>query len=93
MKKYLLGIFAIALAIGFSAFTTTKETTSNFFYGLNAAGDTYRLITVLEDNCHGSSSNICVLGYEEAQTAPFSTSSIPSGWTQEGSSNKVYFED
>jgi len=25
MKKYLLGIFAIVLAIGFSAFTTTKQ--------------------------------------------------------------------
>jgi hypothetical protein len=28
MKKYLFGIFAIALAIGFSAFTTAKKSTA-----------------------------------------------------------------
>jgi hypothetical protein len=29
MKKYLFGLFAIALAIGFSAFTTTKAPSKN----------------------------------------------------------------
>src|SRR5689334_25372662 len=29
MKKYLFGIFAIALAIGFSAFTTAKQKATN----------------------------------------------------------------
>lgn len=30
MKKYLLGIFAVVLAIGFSAFTPKKESKKNF---------------------------------------------------------------
>ena len=43
MKKYLLGVFAIALAIGFSAFTTSKvhsAKTSTTFYWFEAAQNT-----------------------------------------------------
>lgn len=32
MKKYLLGIFAIILAVGFSAFTTIKKTDTTYHF-------------------------------------------------------------
>ena len=32
MKKYLLGFFAVALAIGFSAFTNAKEKVVDYYY-------------------------------------------------------------
>ncbi len=32
MKKYLLGSFAVAMAIGFSAFTNANEKTVDYYY-------------------------------------------------------------
>jgi len=32
MKKYLLGLFAVVLALGFSAFTISTKTTDTFYY-------------------------------------------------------------
>ena len=53
MKKYLLGLFAIVLAVGFSAFTSPKHTT--FTYWVTAeTNSTY----TLSDNSNDSQCSI-----------------------------------
>ena len=54
MKKYLLGLLAITMAVGFSAFTNTRpvkesNTTDYFWYELNAAKTQTLGLTVNED--------------------------------------------
>jgi len=74
MKKYLFGLFAIALAIGFSAFTTRKSqrTDDAYWYKIDnlgkvVSGGIYGFVSreTSESNsgCNGSQPTDCVRGY------------------------------
>lgn len=97
MKKYLFSLFALILAIYFSAFTKIKSSflknRLNNFYGLNSTGDNYIAITTTLDlnNCHGHSTYYCVLGYEVPQTSPFNVNNIPPGSIPIGEAHSIYF--
>lgn len=48
MKKYLLGLFAVVLAIGFSAFTSTTEETTQYLNWYRTDGSV--VTEVLQEN-------------------------------------------
>jgi hypothetical protein len=78
MKKYLFGLFAIALAVGFSAFThpAKKATTGTFYYWFTPAGAyqgfnerTNGLDGQLEvSGCDGATT-VCQRAYDQSQLA------------------------
>lgn len=84
MKKYLLGILAIVLAIGFSAFTTGKKSSSGvgkldglYWYFYNGSQITSQVgITsltkedaIVESGCEDDQNEpICAYGYTTAQS-------------------------
>jgi hypothetical protein len=58
MKKYLLGIFAVVMAIGFSAFTNVKEKTVDHYY---LDGATWKTVPSSITVCPSGSSTQCEL--------------------------------
>jgi len=95
MKKYLFGIFAIALAIGFSAFTSTnkvvpsKKTTNYFWYELNASKTATLGSTVNPSAAVDEATEIPNYGNCLDQDAPkclvgFTSSSVTSGTSVTG---------
>lgn len=76
MKKYLLGLFAVVLAIGFSAFTAPKAVKSNltdpFWYKVDAStfqvlevvGQTTLALAKSTTGCDDSSPTLCTYGYD-----------------------------
>jgi hypothetical protein len=64
MKKYLLGVCAIALAVGFSAFTGKGKKLAQGDVYVNSGLSTYTYIAIPEEdfnpfNCQDFSNNIC----------------------------------
>lgn len=93
MKRNLLGVGAIVLAIGFSAFTAAKKAPS-FFYGLNAAGTTYIQLPGQPDldNCHATANFKCVVGFDNNPgVTSFPATSIPAGKTYDSPQSALYF--
>lgn len=80
MKKYLLGLFAIVLAVGFSAFTAKKATphkatTTYFWYeidqdgkvssaALNPSEVDRAAAKSLSSGCEEDVSEVCLAGFE-----------------------------
>lgn len=61
MKKYLLGTFAMAMAIGFSAFTNAKEKTVDHYY---LDGSTWKTVPAGITVCPSGSRIQCELEIE-----------------------------
>ena len=90
MKKYLLGVFAIALAIGFSAFTSnhgTKQSNNLFTYyafttdGINFDWTTTNLSLDQNYSCTSVLSARCTSVQASSKPA---VNTIPSGYSSEG---------
>lgn len=82
MKKYLLGLFAVALAIGSFAFTTKADQKSrvftNYFFDIDTDGDSFIstdwiAVSAATQDCSGSSGNYCnvLLTDTEVETRNF----------------------
>lgn len=84
MKKYLLGILAIVLAIGFSAFTTGKQSSSDegklnglywYFYNGSQITSQVGVTSLIKDDAIVASGcdddlnqAVCAYGYSSAQS-------------------------
>jgi hypothetical protein len=64
MKKYLLGIFAVVMAIGFSAFTNSKESVVDFYY---LDGANWEVVPTGITVCPSGTVTQCVLEIEDEQ--------------------------
>jgi hypothetical protein len=93
MKRNILGLAAIVLAIGFSAFTQKK--TASVFYGLKQDQVTYQKIsgTVNEGLCHDVADFDCVIGYDADQGSTLNANSLPSEPTFRSQSEAIYFNN
>lgn len=94
MKKYLLGLFAIILAIGFSAFSSEhhskkKNETPYYWYHVNAAQTQTTGTTVNPDGkeikddmtsepCDDSGSDVCLAGFPDIVLPGTSITSLTS---------------
>jgi hypothetical protein len=93
MKKYLLGIFAVILAIGFSAFTTKKnknaDNTYYFYTVVNGeipsgasvmfGGPVTLAAADIADNCEGSNTH-CLRGFVSPPALPTSSNGAVQTW-------------
>jgi len=89
MKKYLLGIVAVVLAVGFSAFTAKHETLGKkfanpYWYSTNTAGTVLtaslgqntKAAIITATGCDDTDVDFCARAYTSAQS--LGTAPIPS---------------
>jgi hypothetical protein len=93
MKRNVLGLAAIVLAIGFSAFTQKKV--ASVFYGLKTDGVTYQKISGTPNDalCHDVADFDCVIGYDADQGNTLNANSLPSEPTFRSGSDAIYFNN
>ena len=83
MKKYLFGLFAIVLAIGFSAFTTLNNRVAEGDVYANITGEDYILVQDFNEAlCEDASDITCAYEVTE-EGAPFVTSGFDDAQAQE----------
>jgi hypothetical protein len=67
MKRYFFGIFAVALAVGFSAFTTKKTAVDYFVIDQAGSSNEYYLVSTWNNEpCTGDQNVACHLLTEDA---------------------------
>ena len=80
MKKYLLGIIAVVLAIGFSAFSSENKSAANLFYWYQQSDHAYvGSSTTSTGNplgCSATGEN-CVKGYQRSSQPPSEPTGTP----------------
>jgi hypothetical protein len=93
MKRNVLALAAIVLAIGFSAFTQKKV--ASVFYGLKTDQVTYQKIsgTPNEGICHDVANFDCVIGYDSDKGNTLNANSLPSEPTYRSESEAIYFNN
>jgi len=90
MKKYLLGLFAVILAIGFSAFTkpTKKASSTDFFYAINSGVDltdetavenTSNWTSVLDETGCGASTKACKFRSDQSSLSNITIDAVSTG--------------